>query len=242
MININADKKRQAENLKGEIKRLRGLKMVNKCLYCSNTGYIPDRTGYDQMCPYCEIGQAVIKSYNKARDIGIQAYDTLLVENTKNKRLKAMYEAAKDDLEDMMKSQEYDLSTITELLTENAKLQQTMRLHAGGGVIVRGNAERTWTYQEYVIEYEQLLAENERLKQTIRLHSGDGCSLANEIELFKSHWQDAEDENKELRAENKQLKDGLILIRKSTEIMEARRFAERALATLVVPPRETQRK
>jgi len=37
--------------------------------------------------------------------------------------------------------------------------------------------------------------------------------------------------NDDLRAENKRLKDGLCSVRKSTEIMEARRFAEQALSS-----------
>ncbi len=45
-------------------------------------------------------------------------------------------------------------------------------------------------------------------------------------------WEEVkeyQDENKRLKERIKELKDGLILIRKSTEIMEARRFAEQAL-------------
>lgn len=37
-----------------------------------------------------------------------------------------------------------------------------------------------------------LEAENEKLKRTMRLHAGDCCSLNNEVELFRGHWEDAE--------------------------------------------------
>lgn len=65
-----------------------------KCFYCGNTGYIHTEDDIpDQMCPYCEIGQAVIKGFNAARDIGIQANKRL---ENENKRLKeAMKEIAK---------------------------------------------------------------------------------------------------------------------------------------------------
>ena len=63
--------------------------MSDKCLHCDNTGYIHTEDDIpDQMCPNCEIGQAVIKGYNKARDIGIQACETL--EATKNKQIKRL--------------------------------------------------------------------------------------------------------------------------------------------------------
>ena len=61
--------------------------MDDKCFYCHDTGYIhTDDDIPDQMCPYCEIGQAVIKGYNAARKLGIQACDTLEV--AKNKQIK----------------------------------------------------------------------------------------------------------------------------------------------------------
>jgi hypothetical protein len=69
--------------------------MADECFYCGDTGYIPGQEGEmpgdklpDQMCPHCEIGQAVIKGFNAARDIGIQACDTL--EAAKNKRIKEL--------------------------------------------------------------------------------------------------------------------------------------------------------
>jgi len=33
---------------------------------------------------------------------------------------------------------------------------------------------------------------------TMQLHAGDCCSLNNEVELFRGHWEDAEEENKRL--------------------------------------------
>jgi chromosome segregation ATPase len=53
---------------------------------------------------------------------------------------------------------------------------------------------------------QELLAEIEKLKRTMRLHAGDCCSLNNEVELFRGHWEDAEDRCKELERENKHLK------------------------------------
>ncbi len=44
----------------------------------------------------------------------------------------------------------------------------------------------------------ELEAENHKLKLTMRLHAGDCCSLNNEVELFRGHWDDAEEENKRL--------------------------------------------
>ena len=68
--------------------------MDDKCFYCHDTGYIhTDDDIPDQMCPNCEIGQAVIKGYNAAREIGIQACDTL--EAAKNERIKEL-EALRD--------------------------------------------------------------------------------------------------------------------------------------------------
>lgn len=64
----------------------------DKCFYCHDTGYISQKGMPDQMCPHCEIGQAVIKGYNKARDFGIQANETLQAANdqlqAKNKELR----------------------------------------------------------------------------------------------------------------------------------------------------------
>lgn len=34
---------------------------------------------------------------------------------------------------------------------------------------------------------------------TMRLHAGDCCSLNNEVELFRGHWMEEEEENKRLR-------------------------------------------
>ena len=72
--------------------------MDDKCFYCHDTGYIhTDDDIPDQMCPNCEIGQAVIKGYNMARDLGVQACDTL--EAAKNERIKELegkIERAKD--------------------------------------------------------------------------------------------------------------------------------------------------
>lgn len=54
----------------------------DKCFYCDDTGYIPQQEGIpDQMCPNCGMGQAVIKGFNAARDIGIQANETLRAAN-----------------------------------------------------------------------------------------------------------------------------------------------------------------
>jgi hypothetical protein len=41
---------------------------------------------------------------------------------------------------------------------------------------------------------------------TMKLHAGDCCSLNNEVELFRGHWEDAEERCKELTRENKHLK------------------------------------
>lgn len=51
----------------------------------------------------------------------------------------------------------------------------------------------------------ELEAENEKLKRTMRLHAGDCCSLNNEVELFRSHWEGAEDRCKELEDKNNEL-------------------------------------
>lgn len=39
----------------------------------------------------------------------------------------------------------------------------------------------------------ELKAENRKLRQTMQLHAGDCCSLNNEVELFRGHWDDAEE-------------------------------------------------
>ena len=55
-------------------------------------------------------------------------------------------------------------------------------------------------------------AENHKLKLTMQLHAGDCCSLNNEVELFRGHWEDAErscklaeERCKELEAATEQL-------------------------------------
>lgn len=63
--------------------------MADEYFYCYDTGYIHTNDDIpDQMCPYCEIGQAVIKGFNAARELGVQACDTL--EATKNERIKEL--------------------------------------------------------------------------------------------------------------------------------------------------------
>ena len=47
---------------------------------------------------------------------------------------------------------------------------------------------------------QELEAENHKLKLTMQLHAGDCCSLNNEVELFRGHWEDAEEECKGLKA------------------------------------------
>lgn len=49
--------------------------------------------------------------------------------------------------------------------------------------------------RDYILELER---ENEKLRRTMRLHAGDCCSLNNEVELFRGHWEDAEDRCDEL--------------------------------------------
>lgn len=63
--------------------------MKDECFYCYDMGYIHTEDDIpDQMCPNCEIGQAVIKGYNVARELGIQACNTL--EAAKDKRIKEL--------------------------------------------------------------------------------------------------------------------------------------------------------
>lgn len=47
---------------------------------------------------------------------------------------------------------------------------------------------------------QELEKENEKLLRTMRLYAGDCCSLNNEVELFRCHWEDAEERCKELEA------------------------------------------
>ncbi len=46
----------------------------------------------------------------------------------------------------------------------------------------------------------KLEVENHKLKLTMRLHAGDCCSLNNEVELFRGHWEDAKERCNELQA------------------------------------------
>ena len=41
-------------------------------------------------------------------------------------------------------------------------------------------------------QVKELEAENHKLRLTMQLHAGDCCSLNNEVELFRGHWEDAE--------------------------------------------------
>jgi hypothetical protein len=44
---------------------------------------------------------------------------------------------------------------------------------------------------------------------TMKLHAGDCCSLNNEVELFRGHWEDAEERAKQLELQLKE-KDELL--------------------------------
>lgn len=48
-----------------------------------------------------------------------------------------------------------------------------------------------------------LEAENEKLKRTMRLHAGDCCSLSNEVDLFRGHWEAEEEISAELQTKLK---------------------------------------
>ena len=58
---------------------------------------------------------------------------------------------------------------------------------------------------------QELEAENHKLKLTMRLHAGDCCSLNNEVELFRGHWEDAERSCKLAEERCKELKAKLEL-------------------------------
>lgn len=64
-----------------------------------------------------------------------------------------------------------------------------------------------------------------KLLFTMRLHAGDCCSLNNEVELFRGHWEDAEDRVVELEVENKRLK-GLLKEKKRNSIMGIESFKD----------------
>lgn len=53
---------------------------------------------------------------------------------------------------------------------------------------------------------QELEKENGKLLRTMQLHAGDCCSLNNEVELFRGHWEDAEERCNELEEENKRLR------------------------------------
>lgn len=55
----------------------------------------------------------------------------------------------------------------------------------------------------------ELKTENHKLRQTMQLHAGDCCSLNNEVELFRGHWEDAEERVKQLELQLKE-KDELL--------------------------------
>jgi len=46
-----------------------------------------------------------------------------------------------------------------------------------------------------------LLEENGKLKKMMTLHAGDYCSLSNEADMFKDHWDQAEEANTKLQTE-----------------------------------------
>lgn len=108
----------------------------DKCFYCDDTGYISQKGMPDQMCPHCEIGQAVIKGYNKARDIGIQANETLQAANeqlqAKNKRLKEALEYAYYQLQNINAARkalgkfEVNLELIKQALKEQGCKNETI--------------------------------------------------------------------------------------------------------------------
>ena len=47
-------------------------------------------------------------------------------------------------------------------------------------MVIRGNRERTWTYQEYVNEYEKLERENKDLKIYLNQYEADATALIEE--------------------------------------------------------------
>lgn len=58
---------------------------------------------------------------------------------------------------------------------------------------------------KFEAKVKELEAEIEKLKRTMRLHAGDCCSLNNEVELFRGHWEEAEERCKELENKNNEL-------------------------------------
>jgi hypothetical protein len=66
-----------------------------KCFYCNDTGSIKSKDIPDQMCPYCEIGQAVTKGYNKAIKIQLGNYEKLKKQLTAAKKAYEQYTTGK---------------------------------------------------------------------------------------------------------------------------------------------------
>jgi len=60
--------------------------------------------------------------------------------------------------------------------------------------IVKGKMSESY----WKMRVRELEAENYKLKLTMQLHAGDCYSLNNEVELFRGHWEDAEERCKEL--------------------------------------------
>ena len=60
---------------------------------------------------------------------------------------------------------------------------------------------------ELAVIYNKLKQENTKLLATMKLHAGDCCSLSNEVDMFKDHWDEAEERNTALLEENAKLKE-----------------------------------
>lgn len=136
--------------------------MADECFYCYDTGYIHTEDDIpDQMCPNCEIGQAVIRGYNAARKIGIQACDTL--------------EAAKDE-------------QIQELKTENAKLNIILYHRENGLSHPDFNAEIEISKQaERIEELETALQRIDNWAKAYPLKAFPEPDLVEVHEILKAH-------------------------------------------------------
>lgn len=71
--------------------------------------------------------------------------------------------------------------------------------------------KRTEEAAKVVETFEELQVKNKQLKRTMRLHAGDCCSLSNEVDLFRSHWEYAEERVDRLEKILRKIKDWAIV-------------------------------
>lgn len=174
--------------------------MADRCIHCNRTGYIPQEGLPDQMCPHCEIGRAIIKGYNAARTIGIQAADTLRAANEQLQDENKMLRKKVDDFE--KEKQERERITIMNMPTLREAMRQALSQQYFGMLKID---------QEFLEKLCVNASENKELREEMKKKKGAAGVLQQIVDKLKSLtgeqnvWKAIE----KLQADKKRLREAL---------------------------------